>query len=202
MSIVCVIPARSGSKGILNKNTINFNGKPLIAWTIEVAVRTKQFSRIIVSTDSEKIAKIAKKFGAEVPFLRPRTLAADNVHATKVVMHALKWLKNIENYSPKVVVMLLPTSPLRKVRHIKDVINIYRKKNVSSVVSVENLRKYPYNLRYFVNGKLIKTDKEKYIYPQRQGQNSLYGVNGSIFLANTKKFIKKKNISPTWCPRL
>ena len=192
MKIVCVIPARSGSKGILNKNIINFNGKPLIAWTIEAAIRTNQFSRIIVSTDNKKIAKIAKKFGAEVPFLRPRTLAADNVHASKVVMHALKWLKKIENYTPEVIVMLLPTSPLREPRHIKDVINIFRKKKASGVVSVEKFSKYSNNLRYFVNGKLNTIFKEKNSNRQRQSQNILYGVNGSIFLANTNKFIKKK----------
>jgi CMP-N,N'-diacetyllegionaminic acid synthase len=192
MSIICVIPARSGSKGILNKNIIDFNGKPLIAWTIEVAVRSKQFSRVIVSTDNMKIAKIAKKFGAEVPFLRPKTLANDNVHATKVVMHALMWLKKTENYTPKAITMLLPTSPLREVRHIKSIINIFKKKKVSSVISVENLSKYLNNLRYLIDGKLIKIDKEKNMHRQRQNQKNLYAVNGSIFLANTKKFIKKK----------
>ncbi|MDA8721430.1 acylneuraminate cytidylyltransferase family protein [Candidatus Pelagibacter bacterium] len=192
MSIVCVIPARSGSKGIINKNIIDFNGKPLIAWTIEAAVVSKQFSRVIVSTNNIKIAKIAKKFGAEVPFSRPKTLANDNVHASKVVMHTLMWLKKNENYIPKAIAMLLPTSPLREVKHIKSIINIFKKKNVSSVISVEALSKYPNNLRYLVNGKLIKIDNEKNIHHQRQNQKKLYAVNGSIFLANTKKFIKKK----------
>jgi len=192
MEIVCVIPARSGSKGIAKKNIINFNGKPLIAWTIEAALKVKLISRIIVSTDSHKISLIAKKLGAEVPNLRPKKLAMDHVHASNVVLHTLKQLKKIENYNPKAVMMLLPTSPLRKPENIKEVINIFKKKKPSSIISVENLRKYKNNLRYMVNGKLIKLNKKNNIHQQRQGQKSLYGVNGSIFLANTRKFLEKR----------
>lgn len=192
MEIICVIPARSGSKGITNKNIINFNGKPLIAWTIEAALKVKKINRIIVSTDSHKISLLAKKLGAEVPNLRPRKLAMDHVHASNVVLHTLKQLKKIENYNPKAVMMLLPTSPLRKPKNINDMIKIFENKMPSSIISVEKLRKYENNLRYIVNGKLTKLNKKNNLHQQRQGQKSLYGVNGSIFLASTKKFLEKK----------
>ena len=180
MEIICVIPARSGSKGITNKNIINFNGKPLIAWTIEAALKVKKINRIIVSTDSHKISLLAKKLGM------------DHVHASNVVLHTLKQLKKIENYNPKAVMMLLPTSPLRKPKNINDMIKIFENKMPSSIISVEKLRKYENNLRYIVNGKLTKLNKKNNLHQQRQGQKSLYGVNGSIFLASTKKFLEKK----------
>lgn len=193
MTIVCVIPARSGSKGILNKNIIEFNEKPLIAWTIEAAIKSKKFNKIIVSTDDEKIADISKKIGAQVPFLRPKKLAADKVHSSAAVLHALNWLRENENYVPESVMMLLPTSPLRKAEHIKEAINIYKKNKTPGVISIENLRKYNNNLRYMTNGKLINFSKKKNYHLQRQGQKKIYGVNGSIFLANTKLFLKKKH---------
>ena len=98
MDIICVIPARGNSKSIPNKNIINFDGKPLIAWTIEAAIKTKKFSRVIVSTDNKKIAKVASNFGAEVPFLRPKKLSGDNIHATEATLHTINWLNLNDKY--------------------------------------------------------------------------------------------------------
>jgi len=88
-----LISARGGSKGLPRKNIKPLLGKPLIAWTIEQALASKYFDRVIVSTDDEEIAEISKKYGAEVPFIRPKELAEDNAKGIEVVLHTIDWLK-------------------------------------------------------------------------------------------------------------
>ncbi len=111
--ILAVIPARGGSKGIPRKNIRPFNGFPLIAWSIAAALESRLVTRVMVSTDDEEIAEVARHFGAEVPFLRPAELAQDHTTDLPVFEHALDWLKKNENYRPEVVVQLRPTSPIR-----------------------------------------------------------------------------------------
>ena len=93
---LCVIPARGGSKRIQKKNIKNFCGKPIIAWSIQLAIASKQFDKIIVSTDDDEIADLAKKYGAEVPFVRPKILSNDYTGTVPVISHATKW--QIEHY--------------------------------------------------------------------------------------------------------
>ncbi|MGA7192597.1 MAG: acylneuraminate cytidylyltransferase [Anaerolineales bacterium] len=111
--ILAIIPARGGSKGIPRKNIRDFAGYPLIAWSIAAGKQSKLVTRVIVSTDDEEIASIARQYGAEVPFLRPVELAQDNTLDLPVFEHALKWLEEIEGYKPEIVVQLRPTSPIR-----------------------------------------------------------------------------------------
>src|SRR3989344_8489661 len=113
VKILAIIPARGGSKSIPRKNIKILAGKPLIAWTIEEAKKTKHPMRVIVSTDDEKIADVARKFGAEVPFLRPAEISGDLATDIEWLTHALDWLKQRESYEPDIVVRLPPTSPLR-----------------------------------------------------------------------------------------
>ena len=192
MDIVCVIPARGNSKTIPNKNIINFDGKPLIAWTIEAAIKTKKFSRVIVSTDNKKIAKVASNFGAEVPFLRPKKLSGDNIHATQAALHTIKWLNLNDKYCPEYTMMLLPTSPLRKSKHISGAINLLKKTKASSVIGVIDTGKYIENLRYIKNRYLIKLNRKIKLNVQRQRLKTIYSVNGAIFVANTKKLMMSK----------
>jgi len=110
---LALIPARSGSKGIPRKNIRDFAGYPLIAWSIAAGLQAKSISRVIVSTDDEEIATIARQCGAEAPFLRPSDLARDRTTDLPVFEHALKWLEDIEGYKPDIVVQLRPTSPIR-----------------------------------------------------------------------------------------
>jgi len=110
---LALIPARSGSKGIPRKNIRDFAGYPLIAWSIAAGLQAKSISRVIVSTDDEEIATIARQYGAEAPFLRPSDLARDRTTDLPVFEHALKWLEDIEGYKPDIVVQLRPTSPIR-----------------------------------------------------------------------------------------
>jgi YrbI family 3-deoxy-D-manno-octulosonate 8-phosphate phosphatase len=111
--ILAIIPARGGSKGIPRKNIRNFAGYPLIAWSIAAGKQSKQVTRVLVSTDDEEIASVAREHGAEVPFLRPTELAQDKSLDLPVFEHALEWLKENEGYQPDVVVQLRPTSPIR-----------------------------------------------------------------------------------------
>jgi YrbI family 3-deoxy-D-manno-octulosonate 8-phosphate phosphatase len=122
--ILAIIPARGGSKGIPRKNIRNFAGYPLIAWSIAAAKQSKLVTRIIVSTDDEEIASVAREHGAEVPFLRPAELAQDKTLDLPVFEHALKWLKENEGYQPDVVVQLRPTSPIRPMDCVDHAINI------------------------------------------------------------------------------
>jgi N-acylneuraminate cytidylyltransferase/CMP-N,N'-diacetyllegionaminic acid synthase len=190
--ILAIIPARGGSKGIRNKNLYNFNGKPLIEWTINEAKKTKKIDRVIVSTENKKIAQISKKLGAEIPFIRPKNLAKDSVHACDVILNVINWLKKKENYFPEAVIMLLPTCPLRKTRHISEAISMYKKTNADSVIGVLDIGKNFTNLRYKENEFLSKIDKNEKKNLQRQGLKKIYSVNGSIFLANTQKLLNEK----------
>jgi YrbI family 3-deoxy-D-manno-octulosonate 8-phosphate phosphatase len=112
-NVLAIIPARGGSKGIPRKNIRLFAGYPLIAYSIAAGLQAKSVTRVIVSTDDEEIAGVARRFGAEVPFLRPKELAGDRTLDLPVFQHALAWFTEHENYSPDVVVHLRPTTPLR-----------------------------------------------------------------------------------------
>lgn len=111
--ILALIPARGGSKGIPHKNIRNFAGYPLIAWSIAAAKQASCVTRLIVSTDDEEIASVAREYGAETPFLRPSEFAQDQTTDLPVFEHALDWLEKNENYIPKFVIQLRPTSPIR-----------------------------------------------------------------------------------------
>jgi N-acylneuraminate cytidylyltransferase len=113
MEILALITARGGSKGIPRKNIVPFLGRPLIAWSVEAALRARSVTRIVASTDDADIAEAARSAGAEMPFLRPHSLAADDTPDLPVFRHALDWLSEHEDYHPALVIHLRPTSPLR-----------------------------------------------------------------------------------------
>jgi N-acylneuraminate cytidylyltransferase len=122
--ILALIPARGGSKGIPRKNIRSFAGYPLIAWSIAAAKQSSLVTRVIVSTDDEEIAAVAREWGAETPFLRPAELAQDKTTDLPVFEHALKWLEEVEGYRPDILLQLRPTSPIRPRAMLDDAINI------------------------------------------------------------------------------
>jgi len=131
--VIALIPARSGSKRLKNKNLLDLAGKPLIAWTIEAALNTIEVDDVIVSTDSHEIKNVALKFGAKVPFLRPDSLANDNASTDDVLMHAIAELQ----LSPSdILVLLQPTSPLRNSYDIKHALLELNDINCDGVVSL------------------------------------------------------------------
>ncbi|MEZ0395262.1 MAG: acylneuraminate cytidylyltransferase [Anaerolineales bacterium] len=125
-SVLALIPARGGSKGIPRKNIRDFAGFPLIAWSIAAARQAQTVTRILVSTDDEEIASVARAFGAETPFLRPAELARDDTTDLPVFEHALGWLAEHEGYHPEVVVQLRPTSPIRPPGLVDEAVRLLR----------------------------------------------------------------------------
>lgn len=122
--ILALVPARGGSKGIPGKNIRSFAGFPLIAWSIAAAKGSELVTRVIVSTDDEKIAAVAREYGAEAPFLRPDEISQDKTTDLPVFEHALKWLEDVEGYRPDIVIQLRPTSPIRPRGMVDDAIRI------------------------------------------------------------------------------
>jgi CMP-N-acetylneuraminic acid synthetase len=120
--ILVLIPARGGSKSIPRKNIRPFAGHPLIAYSIAAGLASELVSRVVVSTDDDEIALIARRYGADTPFLRPLELSQDHTADLPVFQHALDWLDQHEGYQPEIVVQLRPTSPFRRVAHIDQAI--------------------------------------------------------------------------------
>ena len=136
MQALGLIPARGGSKRIPHKNLARFHGKPLIAWTILAARRSRRLDRLVVSTDSPAIARVARHFGAETPFLRPKSLATASTAIEPVLIHAYEWLLEHEGYRADALALLMPTNPLRQPFHIEEAIDLFVERRADSVVAV------------------------------------------------------------------
>ena len=190
--ILCIIPARSGSKGIKNKNMVLLKGKPLIFWTIKNAKKIKYFDKVIVSTNSNKIKKFSQKKKVLVPFLRPESLAKDKTPMQRVVNHAVEFYKK-ENYFPYAVAILQPTSPFRKISTINEACKIFLKNNFDSLISIEPI-KHNHNPKYIFNNKkefIKKTIKNLNKKKYRQSEDSFFGLDGGVIFIIKTKFIKK-----------
>ena len=135
---LALIPARGGSKGIPRKNVRLLRGKPLIAWTIEAALAAREVDRVVVSTDDEEIAAIARKWGADVPFMRPAELASDEASGYAVVTHAIKELPEHDD-----LILLQPTSPMRGTRQIDDFLAFAKDTGASTAVSLSKVVQHP-----------------------------------------------------------
>lgn len=134
--VLAIIPARAGSKRVPKKNIRRFLGKPLIAYAIAQALESPVIDRVIVDTDSEEVARIAKKHGADVPFLRPWELATDTAQVTDAILHLLDRLKRDEGYVPTHVVILQTTSPLRELPDIAECWKLMRESDATTVLTV------------------------------------------------------------------
>ena len=143
-SVVAIILARGGSKGLPKKNIRLLNGRPLISYTIQDAKKSKKIDRVIVSTDDNEIAHIAKQEGAEVPFLRPPHLSDDEATSEVALRHTIEWLSKNESYNPEIIVYLQATEPLRPKNIIDDCIDILLKeKNIDTVfAALETYKNY------------------------------------------------------------
>ena len=155
--VLALIPARSGSKSIPHKNIKEVGGKPLLAWSIEHARSARSVSRIVVSTDSEEYAQIARDFGAETPFLRPTEYARDDSTDLEVFQHALQWLKESEGYEPDICVHLRPTCPVRSVGMIDEIVDILASNpTLHSVRTVTEVLHPPFKMWYREADGLLK----------------------------------------------
>ena len=190
--VLCIIPARSGSKGLPHKNIKDYRGKPLLAWSIEQAQLCQYDMKIVVSTDSSEYADIAIKYGAEAPFLRPHEISGDLSTDYECMKHSVEWLKQNQQYYPDIVLQLRPTSPLRKVEDINNAIGLFleNRENYDSLRSVVEFEKSPYKMYTLTENTLVplfkKVDDIEEPYNQcRQILPKCYLHNGYIYIFNT-----------------
>ncbi len=184
--IIAIIPARGGSKGVPRKNIKLLAGHPMISYIIASVKKVKGIDRVIVSTEDKEIAEVAKKCGAEVPFMRPMELATDEVATLPVLQHAVKELKRKEGYSPDYVLLVYPTSPLLKTERIQQAVDLALANDADSVVSGT------YDKGHFwveVEGGYER------LYPRklenRQMSKPLFKENGAIYLTRASILMRQ-----------
>lgn len=198
--VLGIIPARGGSKGVPRKNIKPLLGKPLIAYTIEEAFKSRYIKRLIVSTDDEEISEVAKAYGADVPFLRPSDLAEDHVTDLPVFQHALKYLRQTEGYRPNIIAHLRPTAPLRTHDHIDQGIELLVSSRADSVRSVCIAPKHPCKMWKFEGQDIVPflpkaiCGEEAYNLP-RQSLPSVYIQNGSVDVAWWNTIMEKNSMT-------
>lgn len=191
--IVAIIPARGGSKRIPKKNIKNFAGKPIISYSIKVAREAKIFDRVIVSTDSEEIAGVARDFGAEVPFIRPPELSDDFTGIDAVVLHALNWLMD-HGDSVKYVCCIFATAPFIRSEYVIKSFDQLRNAGATSAFS---LTTFPYPIFRALN--ITDSGRLEMIWPENiksrsQDFPTAYHDAGQFYWANAKKYLKEKKL--------
>ncbi|MDX9701583.1 MAG: acylneuraminate cytidylyltransferase family protein [Candidatus Auribacterota bacterium] len=199
MNTLAFIPARSGSQRVPCKNIKNLCGKPLIAYTISAALKSRLCKRVVVSTDSPEIADIAKQYGAEVPFLRPESISKGNSTEMEFFTHALSWFEENEQYTPDLIVLLYPTSPLRQPQTIDRAVEEFlAHPQADSLRSVKLCSEHPYKMWRIEDGYLYPFVKDNpknthtlstQLFPQ------IYIQNASIYI--TKPSTIRDKQSPT-----
>lgn len=200
MTTLAIIPARGGSKSILKKNIREFCGKPLIAYSIESALKSINIDRVVVSSDNKEIIKIALDYGGEVPFIRPKYLAEDDTPDLPVFVHCLNYLKKNEGYEADIVVQLRPTSPLRTLEMIENGIDLLlNNPQADSVRAVCEPSQNPFKMWTIQNSgflkELITLDiNEPYNQP-RQNLPNVYWQNGYVDITRARTILSKKSMT-------
>ena len=191
MKILAIIPARGGSKGVPGKNIKLLNGKPLLQYTTEVALRSKYLDKVILSSDDDKIIAVAKEIGLDVPFVRPDNLANDNSPTLPVIQHALNFYKE-QGEEFDAVCLLQVTSPFRTVEFLDTAIQKFIKKDTDSLISVQRVP-HEYNPHWVFeenkSGDLKIATGEKQIINRRQDLPIAYHRDGSIYLTKVKTIL-------------
>lgn len=199
VDVVAVIPARSGSKGVPDKNIKLLVGKPLLAYSIATARLTNSIQRVVVSTDSEHYAEIAREYGAETPFLRPAELSGDSSTDYDVIKHLLDWLRVNEGYQPKYLVYLRPVTPLRDVTYIKAAIRrIKEDTNATALRSIHEMSETAYKTLE-MEGSYLKCicsgsfDIDAANLP-RQTYEKTYVANGYVDIVKSSYVIENEKV--------
>ncbi len=199
--VLAIIPARSGSKGVINKNIKSLDGHPLISYTISQAKKSKLISKTIVSTDSKKISEIAESYGAQAPFIRPKELSQDHSLTYDVVKHCIDFF-NKQNDTYDIIVLLQPTTPLRPFKVIDKAIEMLLNDNsINSVVSVVDVEgNHPNRMKIIKNGKLINYVNQGFedMRPRKE-LPKVYIRSGAIYAIRCKNFISEKSLVSKDC---
>jgi len=180
LRILSVIPARGGSKGVPRKNIKPIGDKPLIAWAIEAALRSQLLDAVVVSTDDEEIAAVARSWGALVPFMRPPELAKDDTPGIDPVLHTLERLPDFDG-----VILLQPTSPLRTTEDIDACIELAENLRAPSAVSVTKSEKHPFWMYRVGADQRLDPFVDAPVVSQRQDLPRVYALNGALYYART-----------------
>lgn len=197
MNVLALITARGGSKGIPRKNLSPLAGKPLIAWTIECAMAVHgRLGRIIVSTDDEEIASVSRKYGAEVPFLRPASLSGDDATSLDVVRHAVETMEKDAEVPFDWVLLLQPTSPLRRPEDLRQALDIAAEGDCDAVIAVtEVVESHPMLLKTIENGRLAPYGDAPLNGVRRQDcRPPVYINNGAIYLSRRELVMERNTL--------
>jgi len=192
MKVIAIIPARGGSKGIPKKNLVNFLGKPLLQWSIEAALNSKYITDVVVSSDDDDILRISQKHKNVIPIKRPKELALDTSRTEPVLAHVIESLKGTTfDY----LILLQPTSPLRKSDDIDEAFNKLLASYANSLISVCSNNYHPYkSLRINNEGFLEGIINNEYPFFPRQELPQTYSANGAIYIIKVKDFIKNHSL--------
>lgn len=192
MSVMAIIPARGGSKGIPNKNLVLLAGKTLIRYTIDAAQGSKYVSNIFISSDDPEIIDFCESIGVKVPYRRPPELAMDHSSIIDAVLHALDWLQ--QNASlPENILLLQPTSPLRTADDIDKAFELFNATQVDSMISVHNMIEHPYECLKLENGGwCYLANPETKVTRRQDYQKDYFYINGAIYLAKTAFLMRER----------
>ncbi len=189
--MIAIIPARGGSKGLPGKNIKDLNGKPLIAYTIEAALKSKCIDDIILSTDDENIQFIATEYGARSPFLRPPELATDDALATDTYIYTIETMEEMTNTAIEDFMVLQPTSPLRTAQDIDSAYQLFRNHNADSVISyTEEVHPITWHKYLEEDGRILNIFDDKMV--NRQALRKSYYPNGAIYIFKTSLIRKRQ----------
>lgn len=201
MKVIGLIPARGGSKGVSRKNVRHLCGKPLLQYTADAALAAHRLDHVIVSTDDETIAAVARECGIDVPFLRPASLAEDETPMIPVVQHALEWFQH-QGTSFDAVCLLQPTNPLRLAADIDGAVDLLEQTQADSVISfVEVGEKHPARMKLIdADGRVLDPPfAERFEGQRRQELPPLYLREGSIYLTRTTVLMQQNSFKGTDC---
>lgn len=188
--IISIIPAKGSSRRLPNKNIMDFHGKPLLCWTIEASLNSKNIAQTLVTSEDDNILDIAKKAGSKI-IKRPNKLSKSNASSESVIIHTLKYFKKIKNYLPKYFILLQPTSPLRTKDDIDDAFKLFFASKANALVSGYEIKYDPFKSLQIDNIGLLNRPK---ISGKRYGRY-IY-QNGAIYIIKTKVFLNKLNLVP------
>ena len=192
METLALIPARGGSTGLPGKNIRNMLGKPLISHTIKHALNSRHISRTIVSTDSEEIAEVGEKYGAEVPFMRPKEISQVDTHFFAVIKHAVEWLDKNEKYRPDIVCCLMCTTPLRNAEDIDECIKLMIETSCDWCFTVNEIEHHPWRamvVKENVMKPLFDVPRHQ-LWANRQELPSLYRMNGGVIAGRIRHILE------------
>jgi len=190
-SVVAIVPARGGSKGLPGKNLRTVGGRPLIAWTIDKARKSKYLDVILASTDADEIAEVARRSGADVPFIRPAELATDTASVYDVIRHALTFLRDRDGRDFDYTVLLEPTSPLREDDDVDRMLDalVGREADFDAIVSLGEIREHPSIVKRLADGRLEPFCPELAQAARRQDYEPAYFPFGVAYIAKTRAML-------------